>query len=251
MKILYIGDICGEEALSVLEKNLDSIRKEYQVNVVLANAENTTSGKGLSKNHYIRLMKCGIQGMSMGNHTYSKSEINDYIEDANICRPANLHGAKGKEYLTIKYNDKTITIVNLLGRVFMNTSLDCPFQTMDRLLKEINTDYLIVDFHGEATSEKIAFMQDFRGKVDAVLGTHTHVPTADEKNVDGTLYISDIGMTGPIDSVIGDDKDGIITRFRTGVYTPCNVAKGRIEFNAVLLDFQVNSRKIIRIHKEF
>lgn len=251
MRILFIGDIFGEIGLKYLENNLASIKKDYKINIVIANAENTTYGKGLSKDHYQRLMKCGVQAITMGNHTYSKSEIKDYIEDANIVRPANYHVAPGKPYMNIKYNDKVITLVNLLGRVFMgNTPLDCPFQTMDKILEEVKSDYIIVDFHAEATSEKIAFLQDFKGKLTAIVGTHTHVQTADERALDNTLYISDCGMTGPLNGVIGDNADSIIQRFRTGVFEPTQVMTGPVQFNAVVLDINDSLNKIERIHLE-
>ncbi len=253
MKILYFGDILGESTLSCLEENMAYIKNTYKPNIILANAENVTKGKGLSYEHYQRLMKLGFQGLSMGNHTYSKSEIKDYINDANICRPANFFDAPGKKYLNINYNGKKITIVNLLGRIYMNQlCLDCPFQTMDKILSELDSDYIIVDFHAEATSEKIAFSLDFDGKVAAILGTHTHVQTNDARVLqNGTLAITDIGMCGPRDGVIGDSKDSIINRFRSGVFTPCGVEGGPIQINAVLLDFGPTARKITPIHLEF
>lgn len=248
MKILYLGDIVGEDTIKVLNANLDSIKKEYGINIVLANAENVSQGLGLTEKHYKELKALGIQGMSMGNHTYSKSEIKNYINDATICRPANLNTEYGKEVLYIKYNDKVIAIVNMLGRVYSNTPLDCPFKTMDRLLKDIKADKIIVDFHGDATSEKKAFMYEFAGHVDAVIGTHTHVQTADEEVYKNTCYITDIGMNGPYDSIIGDDIDSIIKRFRSGVYEKANVAKSDFyRINGVVLDLD-NVNKITRIN---
>ncbi|MCR5647145.1 MAG: YmdB family metallophosphoesterase [Acholeplasmatales bacterium] len=248
MKILYLGDIVGEGTISVLKTQLESIKKEYGINVVLANAENVSGGLGLTQKHYKELKTIGIQGMSMGNHTFSKSEIKEYINDATICRPANLNTEYGKDVLYIKYNDKIIAIVNMLGRVYSNTPLDCPFKTMDRLLENIKADKIIVDFHGDATSEKKAFMYQFAGKVDAVIGTHTHVQTADEEVYKNTCYISDIGMNGPYDSVIGDDIDTIIKRFRTGVYEKASVAKSEFyRINGVILDLD-SVNKITRLN---
>lgn len=255
LRILFIGDIVGEAGLEYLEKNLEKIKSENKINLVIANAENISNGRGLRKKDYQRLLKAGVSAMTMGNHTFSQKEIREYIDDSKIIRPANFNTNIGKGYITINYNDKKITIVNLLGRVYMNNmSLDSPFSVMDKILDEVKSDYIIVDMHAEATSEKIAFALDFDGKVSAVVGTHTHVPTADERILpNGTLYISDIGMTGPYNGVIGDDKDTIIERFRSGVYSPAQVSTDKaLQFNAVVLDFNPvkNSIKRVNLIKE-
>lgn len=252
MRILYIGDIVGEKALTYLEKNLSKIKANNKINLVIANAENVTYGRGLSKEHYTRLMKLGIFALTMGNHTFSHRQIKDYINDSKVIRPANFTTEYGKGYLTLKYNEYKITVVNMLGRIYMNNmSLDCPFKTMDKIYDEVKdkSDYIIVDFHAEATSEKIAFALDFDGKVSAVVGTHTHVPTADTRVLPkGTLYVSDIGMTGPYNEVLGDNKDVIIERFRSGVYEPCKTEEsGKMQFNAVILDFNSFKNTISRI----
>ncbi len=251
MRILYLGDIVGEKTIDVLEKALDEIKREYKINMVLVNAENVTQGKGLSQKHYKQLKTLGITAMSMGNHTFSKSEIKDYIDDASIVRPANLNTKYGKGYMIINYNDKKIALVNMMGRVFINSPLDCPFKTMDNLLKEIKADHIIVDFHGEATSEKKAFFYDFSGKVDAVLGTHTHVQTADEEVYNNTCYITDMGMCGPYESILGDDKDMVIERFRTGVFDRLKVADtNEFIIGGVVLDLGLNN-KITRINIKY
>ncbi len=250
MRILYLGDIVGEKTIRALKENLELIKKEYKVNMVLANAENTSGGKGLSFKHYKELKSLGISGFSMGNHTFSKSEIKDYINEASICRPANLNTEYGKDILYIQYNDKKIALINLMGRVFLNTSLDCPFQVMDKLLDKISADYIIVDFHGEATSEKKAFFYEFAGRVSAIVGSHTHIQTADEQTYKNTCYITDMGMCGPSYSILGDDVNSIIKRFRSGVYEPLSVASDN-EFiiNGVVLDIG-NTNSILRINKK-
>ena len=251
MRILYLGDIVGEKTIDVLEKALDEIKRDYKINMVLVNAENVTQGKGLSQKHYKQLKTLGITAMSMGNHTFSKAEIKDYIDDASIVRPANLNTKYGKGYMIINYNDKKIALVNMMGRVFINSPLDCPFKTMDNLLKEIKADHIIVDFHGEATSEKKAFFYDFSGKVDAVLGTHTHVQTADEEVYNNTCYITDMGMCGPYESILGDDKDMVIERFRTGVFDRLKVADtNEFIIGGVVLDLGLNN-KITRINIKY
>lgn len=251
MRILYLGDMVGEKTISILEDYLEDIKKEYKINLVLANAENVTSGKGLSYKHYKALKSLKIAGLSMGNHTFSKREIKDYIDDATIARPANLNTEYGKDVLYIKYNDKNIALVNMLGRVYSNTSLDCPFKTMDYLLEDIEADYIIVDFHGDATSEKRAFFYDFAGKVSAIVGSHTHVQTADEEVYKNTCYITDMGMCGPKKSVIGDDVEGIIKRFRTGVYEQLVVSEDKnYVLNGVILDLG-EENKITRFTKNY
>ena len=242
MKILYLGDIVGEATIDVLAKAIEDIKKEYKINMVLANAENVTQGKGLSQKHYKQLKTIGITAMTMGNHTFSKSEIKEYIDDASIVRPANINTNYGKGYMMINYNDKKLLLVNLMGRVFINSPLDCPFKT---------ADYVIVDIHAEATSEKKAFFYDFAGKVDAVLGTHTHVQTADEEVYNNTCYITDLGMCGPYESILGDDKDMVIERFRTGIFDRLKVAQtNEFQICGVILDLG-QTNKITRINLKY
>ena len=251
MRILYFGDIVGENTIKIFEKHLEEIKKEYKINLVLANAENVTSGKGLHPKHYKALKALGFAGFSMGNHTFSKKEIKEYINEATICRPANLNTTYGKDVLYVKYNDKTIAIVNMLGRVFSNTPLDCPFKTMDKLLEDIKADHIIVDFHADATSEKKAFFYDFSGKVSAVVGSHTHIQTSDEQVYNNTCYITDMGMCGPYDSVIGDDIDIVIKRFRTGMFEPLSVSDSKTYIlNGVILDLGVKN-SITRISLKY
>lgn len=243
MRILYLGDIVGEKTIEILQTNLERIKKDHRINLVLCNAENVTKGKGLALKHYKELKSLGIAGISMGNHLFSKSEIKDYIDDATIVRPANLNTTYGKEVLYIKYNSEIIALVNMMGRVFLNTPLDCPFKTMESLLNQITADKIIVDFHGEATSEKRAFFYEFAGRVDAVLGSHTHVKTDDAVVYNNTCYITDMGMCGVKDSILGDDIDSVITRFKTGVFEPLVVATGeKYILNGVILDLGTQNK---------
>lgn len=237
MRILYLGDIVGEKTIQALHQNLENIKKEFKINLVLCNAENTSKGKGLTYTNYKELKSLGIAGMTMGNHTFSKSEIKEYIQEATIARPANLNTEYGKEVLYIKYNTETIALVNLLGRTFLNTPLDCPFQTFERLLKDIHAEHILVDFHGEATSEKKAFFYAFAGRVDAVLGSHTHIKTDDSEVYQNTCYITDMGMCGPKHSILGDEVEGVIERFKSGIFEPLKVAQDReYILNGVILD---------------
>ena len=237
MRILYLGDIVGEKTISVLKKHIEEIKKEYHIHVVLCNAENVTKGRGLSFIHYKQLKSLGIAGMTMGNHTFSKSEIKEFIDDATIARPANLTTTLGKDVLYIQYNQEIIALINLLGRVYLNAPLDCPFKTLEAMLPNITADKIIVDFHGEATSEKKAFLYNFAGKVDAILGSHTHVKTDDAEVYKNTCYITDMGMCGPKHSVLGSEVEGILERFKTGVYEPAKVSEDpTIQLSGVILD---------------
>ena len=248
MKILFVGDVFGSDGVKFLGDNLERIKKEYKVNVVIVNGENAAGGKGITRNIYKDFMKMGVSAITMGNHAFSNKEIEELLnEDLNICVPANYPEYKNKGFVTIKYNDQKITVINVLGRVYMNLPLDCPFKTAKEIVESEKSDYYIIDFHGEATSEKKAFGYYIDGIKGAVVGTHTHVQTADECILEhGTFYISDVGMTGPLDGVIGVDKDVIIERFLTARPTKHVCAKGRMQISAVLLDFDLN--KIERIH---
>lgn len=251
MNILFIGDLFGNDSVNYLEKNLERIKRENKINIVIANAENVTNGKGLALRHYKRLAKLGIACFTMGNHTFSNSEILDYIDSSNVIRPANLNISVGSGYKIINYNNKSICVINLLGRVYMNQSIDCPFRKLDYILDTVKADYYIVDMHAEATSEKVALGYDFDSRVSAIVGTHTHVQTADERVLPkGTLYITDIGMTGPLNGVIGSEIDPIIERFRTGMFTHASTATGDFQFNAVVLTIgEGNNNSIRRIHE--
>lgn len=244
MNILFIGDVFSNIGREMIEEYLPKIKQKYKVDLVIANVENATHGKGLIKKHYDFFLFQGISLMTMGNHTYSKKEILDYIDEADrlivpINKPKALPGVGSRE---INYKGKTIRVTNLLGLTFMDPKSQNPFEVMDDLLKECKSDIHIVDFHGEATSEKIAMGYYLDGKVSAILGTHTHVPTADERILEhGSAYQSDVGMTGPYDGVIGCDKDSIIKRNFDGILTPFTVAKGRGQLNSTLLTFNDNS----------
>ena len=248
MKLLFIGDIYGEEGLNFLASNIEEIKREYKINVIVVNAENVSSGKGITTKMYKDLMKMGVNAITMGNHAFSNKEIDELLDsNANICVPANYPTYYNKGYLTIKYNNETITIINLLGRVYMNLPLECPFRTAKKIIDEVKSDYYIIDMHAEATSEKKALGYYLDGIRGAILGTHTHVPTCDETILEkGTFYITDVGMTGPLDGVIGVEKEIIINRFLDARQTRNVVAKGRMQLNGVVIDFDL--KKITRIN---
>lgn len=215
MKILFIGDIVGKYGLEYLKSKLPQLRNDYKPNLIIINAENTTNGKGLNLRDYKELMSLNIAALTMGNHTYRNQEINDFIDGSRIARPMNILNQKGLGYIDINYNGKIITVINLIGMIHMDTSyeLENPFKVVDEFLKKHKSDYIIVDMHAETTSEKLAMGYFLDGRVDAVVGTHTHVQTSDARVLpNNTLYVSDLGMTGPLNGILGVKKEIIIDR---------------------------------------
>jgi len=253
MNILAIGDIIGKPGRQVVDKYLRDLRQQYKISLVIANAENTAGGFGLTPDTANELLAAGVDVMTSGNHIFAQKEIIPYLDaDMPILRPLNYpQGVPGRGYLT----HGKVLVVNLMGRVFMN-NLDCPFRAMDNLLATLENKpkVIIVDFHAEATSEKVALGRYLDGRVSAVLGTHTHVGTIDSIILKGgTAYVTDIGMTGPTDSIIGDDPEAIIQRFLTQMPHHLSVGKGSPQFNAVLVDVDENTGKaksIKRIQQE-
>jgi hypothetical protein len=248
MRILFIGDVYMEQGRIAFEKYFPQVKDQYKPQFVILNGENIANGNGVSEEIYKYLMTMGINVITLGNHAFSRKDAATVLEYPNITRPANYgKGAKGKEYVTMNFNGKTITVINLLGRVFMGDQIDNPFTKMDELLSKIQSDYIIVDFHAEATSEKTAMATYLDGRIDALLGTHTHVPTADACIMPkGMMYITDVGMTGVRFGVIGGSSEQAIRKFLTGVpERTVPETKGPLQFNAVFLDLA--NRKIEKI----
>ena len=220
MKILLIGDIFSMAGREMIDKHLENIKNTKGINFIIANGENIAHGNGITNNYYKFLLEHHINVVTLGNHSFANHDIFNFIDDAkNLIRPLNYpKGVPGKGFVTINYNNLKITIFQVMGRTFMNTSLDCPFETTENLLAKVDSDIYICDFHGEATSEKIAFAHHFDGRVNIIVGTHTHVQTNDAHILPkGTMYMTDLGMTGALDGVIGVEKETIIKRFITGL----------------------------------
>ncbi len=239
MKVLFIGDVFGTKGMEALHNYLPKIKEEHRPNLIFLNGENCDRGFGISEAIYKELMKLGVKVITLGNHSFSKKELLEFIDDSNIIRPANYGDAvPGKGYITVKYNDLTVTVINLMGRVFMGDPLDCPFKKADEILEKLNSDYIFVDFHAEATSEKIALAHYLDGRVTAVVGTHTHVPTADAMVFPNkTMYITDIGMTGTKYGIIGANKDTILSKFLDGMKRRIKEDLSEtLQFNAVIID---------------
>jgi len=248
MNILFIGDIVGRPGRNYVSANLSKMVKDNEIDFVIANGENSAGGVGITKKIYDELLDMGVDMITLGNHSWSKKEIFDFIEEADrLVRPANYpKGTPGKGYRIVEKSGKRIAAVNLCGRVYMDC-IECPFKTVDEILEELKekTDIIIVDFHGEATSEKLAMGWYLDGKVQAVLGTHTHVQTSDERILPaGTAYITDTGMTGPRDSILGVEKDIVIKKFISGMPARFEVADGEVLLGAVVVRLDENDKAV-------
>ena len=217
MNILIVGDVYSKLGRSALERNLKKIREEKTINLLIVNGENTSHGKGLNENHYKWYMNLGVSVLTLGNHSFQNRSIFKFIDEVNnLVRPYNLpEGTRGKGYCTINYNGISITVLQMMGTVFMNNdSLRSTFEATEEILNNTNSDIYICDFHGEATSEKIAYALHFDGRIQIIYGTHTHVQTSDLRMLPkGSAYITDVGMTGALNGVIGTKASIIIDRF--------------------------------------
>jgi 2',3'-cyclic-nucleotide 2'-phosphodiesterase len=248
MRILAIGDVIGSPGRHALSVLLPRLRQEYSLNMIIANAENSAGGIGVTPETAKEMLNDGVDVLTSGNHVWAQKDILNYLDsDMPLLRPLNYPpGVSGKGYLTKNH----VMVVNLIGRTFFTYSYDCPFRTLDKLLSDIKDKppIIIIDFHAEATSEKVALGRYFDGRVSAVLGTHTHVGTIDSQILPkGTAYVTDIGMTGPSDSIIGDDVDSVLQRFLTQIPHRLMVGKGKTTFNGILLNIDDTSGKTINI----
>ncbi|HTY13771.1 MAG TPA: TIGR00282 family metallophosphoesterase [Candidatus Omnitrophota bacterium] len=254
LSVLFIGDIIGSLGRSTVKELLPEIKKRHKIDLTIANGENSAHGYSITENIYKEFMAMGIDALTMGNHVWEKREVVQKIAlFEKMARPANYpKGAPGNEFLIVEAGGVKVGILNLLGRVFMQC-VDCPFQAAEALLPKIRKEaqVIIVDIHGEATSEKAALGFFLDGKVSAVLGTHTHVMTADDRILpSGTAFISDVGMVGALDSIIGMNKEQIIKRFTTQLpekFEPTDT--GRALFNAVLMKIDAQTGVALEIKK--
>ena len=252
MKILAIGDLVGDTGVKKLEQCYNKIVEENNIDFTVVNAENSADGRGITVNIFKRLQKLGIDAITMGNHTWGRKEIFQVIDEPIMLRPANYSkGVVGKGFNIYKKNGKSILVVNLIGRTDMaGVQSDNPFTCFEDILKTNRADIYIVDFHAEATAEKIAFKYNFDGKAQVIFGTHTHIQTADEEiTPNGTAYITDIGMTGPINSVLGMDVDVAIKRFLTSIPEKYVLAKGPCKLNGIVVTIDDNTNKAIEIKR--
>jgi hypothetical protein len=249
LRILAIGDIIGKPGRKAVKEILPGLCSEHNIDLVIGNGENAAGGLGLTPSTAQELFDSGIDVITTGNHIWAYKEIIPYLDnEPALLRPLNYPPTNPGRGYVLK---KKALIVSLMGRVFMGQS-DCPFRAMDQLLAEFEHKSIpiIVDFHAEATSEKVAMGRYLDGRVSAVLGTHTHVGTIDAHILPGgTAYVTDIGMVGPIDSVIGDDPDSVITRFLTQIPSRLSVGKGKVKFDAILVEVDKKTGKAVDIKR--
>jgi hypothetical protein len=254
MKILFIGDIVGEIGRKALKKGVPTLVEQLKTDLIIANVENAAGGFGVTQPVCEEIFSVGVNVLTSGNHIWDKKEAIEYIAKENrLLRPANYpEDVPGFGSIVINTpSGEKVAVLNLSGRVFMNT-LDCPFKTAKRELPALKEQakVIIVDFHAEATSEKSAFGWFLDGEVSAVIGTHTHVQTADEKILpQGTAFITDVGMTGPINSIIGIKREQIISKFLTQVPVRFEIAKGASTLSCVVIEIDSNTGKSTTIKR--
>ncbi|HQM97052.1 MAG TPA: TIGR00282 family metallophosphoesterase [Clostridia bacterium] len=253
MKVLFIGDIYGKTGRVILKSNITRLRERYCPDYIIANGENVDKGKGITPTLLQELLSIGVDAVTSGNHIYAKKEILPVMGDnVKLIRPINYSKAcPGKGYIILKKNDSALCIINVSGRVFMEPC-DDPFVAVEAVLDEVKKQAtnILIDFHAEATSEKTAFAWHFDGRVSAVLGTHTHVQTADERILPfGTAFVCDVGMTGPYEGIIGASRDAVIEKFLTGMPACFTCQEGKGQLNAVFLELCEKTGKTISIER--
>lgn len=241
MRILFIGDVVGSPGRDMVREYVSKLKDQFRPTVTIINGENAAGGKGITEKIYREFLEGGAQAVTLGNHAWDNREIFEFIEKAKyLVRPANFpEGVPGKGIAYLKINQDEVAVINLQGRTFLAPT-DCPFKKADELIEEASkrTPIIFVDFHAEATSEKQAMGWYLDGRVTAVVGTHTHVQTGDDRILPrGTAYITDVGMTGPYDGILGVEKDAVLKRFLTSLPVRFEVdTEGRNQLSAVIVD---------------
>jgi metallophosphoesterase (TIGR00282 family) len=254
LNIFCIGDIVGRPGRRIIAEKLKSLVRELDIDCVIANAENAAGGSGLTPQIYEKLLRYGVNLVTLGDHAYRKREIITVLETTeNIARPANLSEQAAGRFFGVYKTSKgpTVAVVPLIGRVYMKPA-DCPYNGIDKILPQLQNkaDIIIVDFHAEATSEKLAMGYHLDGRVSLCFGTHTHVVTADERILPkGTAYITDIGMTGALESVLGRKIENVLKSFRTQMPFPFEVATGDLRMNGILVTIDSITKKAERIER--
>ena len=251
MKILAVGDLVGETGVEKLKRTLPNLQEAEHIDFTIINGENSAGGMGMTSKIYNELNRLNIDVITMGNHTWGKKDIFTFIGDKKIIRPANYSkGCPGKGYTIIQKDNKKIAVVNLIGRTDMGVLSDNPFTCIDHIIEKLEVDIIVLDFHAEATAEKIAMGYYVDGRITAMFGTHTHVQTADEKILEnGTGYITDVGMTGPEKSVIGMDVDASLKRFVTSLPEKYKLAEGSCMLNGVIFDIDDETNKVKKVYR--
>jgi len=254
MRILFIGDVVGSPGRDMVKEYLPKLKEKYRPTITIINGENAASGKGINEKIYRQFLEMGAQVVTLGNHAWDKKEIFDFIDKAKyLVRPANFPSeVPGTGIVYLKVNQDEVAVINLQGRTFL-PAIDCPFKKADELIAEAKerTPIIFVDFHAEVTSEKQAMGWYLDGRVTAVVGTHTHVQTADERILPGgTAYLTDAGMTGPYDGILGVDRDAVIKRFLTSLPVRFEVSTGgRTQLSGVVIDVDKKTGRATKIQR--
>lgn len=255
LKILFIGDICGKLGRKAIKELLPNLKKDLKPDLVIANAENIAHGTGVTDLTLKEILDAGVDYCTNGDHAFDQPKQIVIYEKLPVLRPANFPpSAPGKGYVVIEKDGRKILLINLVGRVFMSMDYDCPFRKLDEILANLpdkNLSAIIIDIHAEATSEKISLKYYADGKASAILGTHTHIPTADaEITAKGTAYITDVGMTGFADGCIGIGKENIIKMFLTQVKQEHIIPEtGKAILNGVLITIDPKTKKAVEIQQ--
>ncbi len=253
MRFLFIGDVVGPPGLAALKTFVPRLRASERLDFVVANAENATNGSGLSPRDYRAIRAAGVDAITLGDHIYKKFEIADVMKHAEepLCKPANFpKSSPGNDCVRLEIGGKRIVVFCLLGRTYMR-AVDCPFEAADRILDQwkSTTDLFVVDIHAEATADKYQLLHYLKGRVSAILGTHTHVPTADEQILDGTAYISDVGMTGPYESILGRRIDRVLTAAVSFVPSAFDVATNDVRLAGAIVEWDAGTGKAVEIKR--
>ncbi len=255
LHLLCVGDVVGPPGRRVFQEVVPALVAKHEIDCVIVNAENVTQGAGLSAAGYEKIVQDGAHLITLGDHVYRRKDIIGVMERAaNVVRPANLPAnAPGREFAVHETSSgRKVAVISLLGRMFMKTMVNCPFAAVDRVLASLPRDIkiIVVDMHAEVTSEKIAMGWHLDGRVSVVFGTHTHVPTADERILPkGTAYITDLGMTGPYDSVLGRNKDRVLGAMLSGVPSPFDVAEGDARLCGILVSVDSSTGRADKIER--
>lgn len=257
MKFLVVGDIVGKTGVERLKKEIPWYIEQEKIDFCIVNGENSANGKGLRVQEYREIMGAGADVITMGNHLYYRKEMaTEYIKLPNLVLPANVTNLEKNGSVVVEKNGVKVGVINLIGKVFMGDifekNTEDPFavalQEVEKL-KQQQVDYIFVDFHAEVTAEKVAMGHFLAGKVTCVFGTHTHVQTSDEMIIEGTGYITDLGMTGPKDSVLGLRKEIALKRFTTGQFARYECSNNEAQFNAMIVETEDKTQEVIRLNR--
>lgn len=253
MKVMFIGDIVGNTGRRALKQLLPSLKQKYNPHIIIANAENAAGGRGITSAIMKEFIDWGIHGFTMGNHTWDNKDIFEWVDDEKrMVRPANFPpGTPGQDYAVIKANGQELVIINVQGRTFL-PAIDCPFYKTDEIIASLGKKprAILVDFHAEATSEKVAMGWHLDGRVSLMVGTHTHVQTNDDTILPGgTAYLTDVGMVGSKEGVLGMDRETVLRKFKTQLPVRFVVDGGKWQFHGLIVEIDTTTGKTVKLEK--